>query len=348
MLDLEFERGRSARPDKEAARAGATNTSTTGTVRLLSKVNASRHHRTPLGQSGATAATVRSVKTIDLVKARFDLAKARSKIAKNMLVQSKRGLDWSREAFGDSQKPLQERQQLNDFETYFDAHETGRGIWKWQHYLPMYDRHFEKFRGREVHVVEIGVYSGGSLDMWREYFGPLAHIYGVDVAPECKVYEEPGVEIFIGDQADPDFWKRFVSQVPRVDIVIDDGGHKLYQQVATLEALLPHMRPGGVYVCEDLVGEYNGFLDYAFGLSRALHTYRPPTKIATGRPPSDAQSVIDSMHFYPYVTVIEKREERLEGLSCPKHGTEWQPTEFWGAARESRTSHTLGSNPRAL
>ncbi len=297
--------------------------------------------------ASSDGATVHAVKFIDKIRARVDLIKVRSKIAKNMLVQSRRGLEWSRKAFTDGQKPLEERQQINDFEAYVAAHETGRGIWKWQHYLPIYDRHFEKFRGREVHVVEICVYIGGSLDMWKEYFGQLSHIYGVDVAPECRVYEEPGVEIFIGDQADPDFWKRFISQVPRVDIVIDDGGHKMYQQVPTLEALLPHMQPGGVYLCEDLVGEYNQFLDYVFGLSRGLHTFRPGTKIVTGAPPTDAQSVIDSMHFYPYVTVIEKREERLERLISPRQGTEWQPTEFWGAARQSRSSNTPNSKARA-
>ena len=36
---------------------------------------------------------------------------------------------------------------------------------------------FEKFKGREVHVVEIGIYRGGSLDMWKEYFAPKARIY---------------------------------------------------------------------------------------------------------------------------------------------------------------------------
>ena len=44
-------------------------------------------------------------------------------------------------------------------------------VWKWKHYCDVYHRHFSKFVGREVHVLEVGIYSGGSLQMWREYFG---------------------------------------------------------------------------------------------------------------------------------------------------------------------------------
>jgi cephalosporin hydroxylase len=258
------------------------------------------------------------MKTVDVVKDRYGRAK-------NMLVQSRRGLAWGRDALA-NQGPLPQRTEMTDLEAYVEAHETGRGIWKWEHYLPIYERHFEKFRGREVHVVEIGVYSGGSLDMWKEYFGPKSHIYGVDIGPECKAYERPGIDIFIGDQADPVLWKRFLSQVPQVDVVIDDGGHQMFQQIATLEALLPHIRPGGVYVCEDVHGEYNPFLDYVFGLSRGLHARPVGARAMKGTPPTDMQLALDSFHFYPFVTVIEKRADRVDQLIAPKRGTEWDPT----------------------
>src|SRR5262245_3116872 len=59
----------------------------------------------------------------------------------------------------------------NPLQSYFDAHTEGRGIWKWTHYFDIYHRHLSKFIGREVHLLEIGVYSGGSLQMWRDYLG---------------------------------------------------------------------------------------------------------------------------------------------------------------------------------
>ena len=88
---------------------------------------------------------------------------------------------------------------MNDLEKYF-ASNTGKLMDKWKHYFEVYDRHFSRFRGTAVHLVEFGVFQGGSLQMWKHYFGPRAKIYGVDINPHCKQLEEEQVEIFIGDK----------------------------------------------------------------------------------------------------------------------------------------------------
>ena len=221
-------------------------------------------------------------------------------------------------------------------EEYFDGHQTGPGIWKWRHYFPIYERHLSRFRGKEVHVVEIGVYSGGSIGMWQSYFGEGARIYGVDISPECRAYEGDGVQIFIGDQADKSFWNEFLDRVPRIDVVIDDGGHQPFQQIATLEALLPAMKPGGVYICEDVTGEFSGFWDYLFGLSRNLNTRNRKTVKGSGiRRPSFLQQAVDGVHIYPFMAVIERRDHTLEHLVAARAGTEWQPDEFWEATAKA-------------
>jgi len=206
----------------------------------------------------------------------------------------------------------------NPLEAYFDALSEGPGIWKWRHYFDIYHRHLAQFRGQPVNIVEIGIYSGGSLPMWREYFGPACHVYGVDIAPECRVYEDEGISIFIGDQADPEFWRTFVAQVPAIDVVIDDGGHRAYQQIATLRALLPHIRPGGVFFCEDLTGPLEPFLSFVDGLTRSM---------GTGRwgPPNALQQHVASVHRYPLITAIEKPRGSVADFEAPHHGTEWQP-----------------------
>jgi hypothetical protein len=203
---------------------------------------------------------------------------------------------------------------------YFDSHQSGKGIFKWRHYFEIYHRHFAKFVGREVHIMEIGVFSGGSLDMWKTYFGSRCHVYGVDIAPVCKIYEGERVKIFIGDQGDRKFWKAFREQVPILDIAVDDGGHSPEQQITTLEEILPHLRPGGVYLCEDVIWVHHRFAAFVAGLAEELNAW-------TGEPGHTLgfQSQIHSLHQYPFVTVIEKCEHPKDRLIAERHGTQWQP-----------------------
>jgi SAM-dependent methyltransferase len=221
--------------------------------------------------------------------------------------------------------------QTNPLRAFFNARKQGRGIWKWEHYFDIYDRHFRRFRGREGHVLEIGVYSGGSLDMWADYFGPGARVYGVDIAPACKSYENATTKIFIGDQADRKFWSGFREKVPALDIVIDDGGHHPEQQIATFEELLPHLRPGGIFLCEDVHGAFNPFASYMHGVAHKLNDFeqvRNNTEDMDRRivcPATPFQAAVGSVHFYPFVTVVERNATPVAELIAPKHGTQWQP-----------------------
>lgn len=208
---------------------------------------------------------------------------------------------------------------------YFEKHTEGHGIWKWQHYFEVYHRHFAHFVGRKVNVLEIGVYSGGSLEMWRSYFGNDCHIYGVDIEDACRAYANEHISIFIGDQEDRSFWKRFRETAGPIDILIDDGGHTFEQQQVTLEEMLPALNPGGVYLCEDIHGKFNKFSAYASGLVNELNHMNCISESPVESDVSAFQSAIHSIHFYPYVLVIEKRSAPLTKLSSLKHGTIWQP-----------------------
>lgn len=213
----------------------------------------------------------------------------------------------------------------NPLRTYFDSITEGRGIWKWLHYFDIYHRHFQKFVGKEVRVVEVGIYSGGSLDMWKAYFGPRCLVYGVDIKEACKVYEDERTRVFIGDQSDRDFWKKFREQVPKIDVLIDDGGHMAEQQIVTLEETLPYMRPGGVYLCEDIVGTQNRFAAYMNGLGAALNAFEQKGVSEARVIPEPFQRAIYSVHLYPFVAVIEKACHPVQEFCGPKHGSKWQP-----------------------
>ena len=123
---------------------------------------------------------------------------------------------------------------MNDLEQYF-YHNKDRLIHKWAHYFEIYDRHFQKYRNKEVIILEIGVSQGGSLQMWKNYFGDKAQIFGIDINPNCKSLEEENIKIFIGSQTDRTFLRNVKAQIPQVDILIDDGGHTMRQQIITYE-----------------------------------------------------------------------------------------------------------------
>jgi len=226
-------------------------------------------------------------------------------------------------------QPAKSVEEENPLLAYFDAHVEGNGIWKWRHYFDIYHRHFKKFVGREVHIMEVGIYSGGSLTMWKKYFGPGCKVYGVDIEEACLSYQDDNTKVFIGDQADRGFWARVREAVPSLDILIDDGGHHPEQQRITLEEILPHLRAGGVYLCEDIHGQNHLFASYLQGLASNFNTMNwtnPPENVnGLCTKTNSFQKSIHGVHFYPYAAVIEKRDAELQQLICPKHGTQWQP-----------------------
>lgn len=204
---------------------------------------------------------------------------------------------------------------MNDLETFFAPHE-GRLLDKWHHYFEIYDRHLSKYRGQAVNVVEFGVSQGGSLQMWRHYFGPAATLYGVDINPNCKQFEEPGTRIFIGDQEDRGFLRSLTAEIPRIDVLIDDGGHTMRQQIHTFEELFPKIAPTGTYLVEDLHTSYwkkwgggykkpGSFIEYSKHFIDDVHAWhsREPARLKV----SPITESVHSLHFYDSVLVIEKR-----------------------------------------
>jgi hypothetical protein len=120
---------------------------------------------------------------------------------------------------------------------------------KWEPYFDVYETYFSKFRNTRPTFVEVGVQSGGSMQMWVKYLGEGARIFGVDIAPE--VTEVEGTTIIVGDQASREFWDDQLPKIGMIDCFVDDGGHTSTQMMVTFEKVWPMIKEGGVYVCED-------------------------------------------------------------------------------------------------
>jgi hypothetical protein len=204
---------------------------------------------------------------------------------------------------------------MNDLQHYFENN-RGRSIHKWMHYFEIYDRHFSRYRGTDVHFVEIGTGDGGSLEMWKDYFGKNARFFGVDIDPRAKEFEDARTRIFVGDQADREFLVRLAREIPRIDILLDDGGHTMRQQIHTFEALYPRIAADGVYLCEDLHTSYwkghaggyrrrGSFIEYSKNFIDYLHAWHS-ARVRQAAPPEFVRSNY-ALHFYDSMLVIEKR-----------------------------------------
>ncbi len=137
---------------------------------------------------------------------------------------------------------------------------------KWTRYFSEYDTLFEEFRDRSVRMLEIGVQNGGGLEIWARYFRNGLKFIGCDIDPNCAAlrFDDPRIELVIGDANDDSTQKEILSHSPELDIVIDDGSHWSGDIVRSFLRYFSNLVDGGVYVVEDLHTSY--WKEYEGGL----------------------------------------------------------------------------------
>lgn len=120
-------------------------------------------------------------------------------------------------------------------------------------YLARYDNEFSELVEKPIKLLEMGVYRGGSLMLWRDYF-PAGEIVGIDLYPPQNFPSADRVYIYKGNQGD----MKFLSQVAHerapqgFDIIIDDASHMgELTKIAFWHLFDNHLRPGGIYAIED-------------------------------------------------------------------------------------------------
>lgn len=117
-------------------------------------------------------------------------------------------------------------------------------------YLPVYEQIADQL-GYSATVCEIGVFEGGSLEMWQHFF-PDGLIVGVDIMPRC-IWPEGTVKLLM-DQADPRLPDHLIEISSQgYDLIVDDGNHRAAFVERSYKNLWPILRPGGFYVIEDWI-----------------------------------------------------------------------------------------------
>jgi hypothetical protein len=197
---------------------------------------------------------------------------------------------------------------------------------KYDTYFPVYEELLARYRGKKITIVEVGIFNGGSLFMWRKYFGPEARIIGIDLNPIAKDWERDGFEIFIGDQSSPEFWEKFYQEVGSIDILVDDGGHTNDQQIITSHFAIQNIKDGGVLIVEDVHTSYfrgfgnpfkYSFINFASHIVTSINSRASALKRANG----NYWSIVYSAGFYESIVAFHIDRQKCKiGLPVSNNG----------------------------
>ena len=214
----------------------------------------------------------------------------------------------------------------------FEIFSSDTDVHKWHHYFDIYAKHFEQYRDRPIRMLEIGVFRGGSLRMWKNYFHSDSTIVGIDIDKSCQAHEIADKNVFvrIGSQADPNFLARVDTEFGPFDIILDDGSHKTHHQIISFGALFRSaLKDGGCYMVEDTHSNYwlkhvdsaETFIDLSKQMIDMLHEpYLGHKETNFRRGHADAVSQMNLSYlganlsgiaFYDSIVVFDKKKRSL-------------------------------------
>jgi hypothetical protein len=158
------------------------------------------------------------------------------------------------------------------------------GSHKWMHYFKPYQNVISHFDKQPIRMLEIGVYKGGSLKMWRNYLGPESIIVGIDIDSSCQQFERQKENVFvrIGDQSNQKFLGEVIQEFGPFDFILDDGSHICSHMIASFNYLfLCGLKNGGIYMAEDTHSNFwpefrdssYSFLDLSKDLVDLMHAH---------------------------------------------------------------------------
>lgn len=201
----------------------------------------------------------------------------------------------------------------------------------WDLYLDVYDRVLAPWRERPIDFLQVGVQNGGSLEIWSRFFPKARTITGCDIDPRCGAlaFDDPRIAVVVGAVNTMEAARKILDCSPFFDVFIDDGSHVSNDIVMTFRNYFPRVKPGGLFLIEDLHCAYlpgwggglrepasaMGFLKLLVdGLHHAswkdqadfgqlASAFLPPE----AKPDAGLANDIASIQFYDSVCVIEKR-----------------------------------------
>ena len=214
--------------------------------------------------------------------------------------------------------------------TLYGEHQ-GKASDKWALFIDVYDRVLARFRDQPIDFIEVGVQNGGSLEIWAKFFPAARALIGCDIDPRCAElrFDDPRIQVVVGPINDPATYGRIAALAPQFDVFIDDGSHTSPDIVSSFVNYFRFVKPGGVYLIEDLhcaywprwgggMGEPAGAMAFLKLLADGIHHqyWKDQASFAELAAPFFAPGVkvdagiaagIESIAFHDSLCVIEKR-----------------------------------------
>ena len=190
---------------------------------------------------------------------------------------------------------------MNQLEELANLYKTDKGttFGGCHNYTEIYDKYFSQRRNCVQRVLEIGIYQGASLFMWRDYF-PNATIHGIDIN-DCSRFASDRVVVHIGSQGDTQFLN---SLDLMFDIIIDDGSHVMSEQQISYQTLIGKVVSGGFYAIEDLQTS----ADPAYGGGGSDSTVAMLLSLRRNLATNQDICAVDIFHdAYPKLCILTKR-----------------------------------------
>ncbi len=175
-----------------------------------------------------------------------------------------------------SYKKFTGHEAVGDLSRLYLARVKGKVSTKWSSYFPIYEKWLKPFRNLSVSLLEIGVQNGGSLEIWAQYF-PRGDIFiGCDINPAIAAlrYDDHRIQLVVGAASDAPVRNEIVRKSPGgFDVIIDDGSHRSLDTVSNFINYFPLLKPGGIFIVEDMHCAYWPEYDGGFFNQRSAATF---------------------------------------------------------------------------
>jgi hypothetical protein len=141
---------------------------------------------------------------------------------------------------------------------YMDSLAVSAGTDKsslFHNYTKVYSQYFSKVKDAPIKFLEIGIFKGNSFKFWEKYF-TQADLHFIDITNQYIQYYSKRSKYHYMDQSNIRQLREFGAEHGMFDVILDDGGHTMNQQIASFIALFPFVKSGGLYIIEDLHTSY--------------------------------------------------------------------------------------------